>query len=82
VIALALVAAAGVVVMRVKLRPPQPAVEKRVTTNSPEAPIRWAVISPDGKYLAYAGPSEMYVRELDTGEVRQLLFRLPTRSTL
>src|SRR5499427_2407801 len=72
-IALAVVAVAGVILMRLKLRPPQPVVEKRVTTNSPEAPIRWAVISPDGKYLAYAGPSEMYVRELDTGEVRQLL---------
>src|SRR5215471_18774177 len=72
-IALAVVAVAGVVVARLKMRPPQLAIEKRVTTNSPEAPIRWAVISPDGKYLAYAGPSEMYVRELDTGEVRQLL---------
>lgn len=66
------VAVAGVIVTRLKLRPPQPVVEKRVTTNSPEAPIFVAEISPDGKYLAYAGPSEMYVRQLDTGEVRRL----------
>jgi len=50
----------------------QLAIETRVTSNSPEAPIQSAVISPDGKYLAYAGPSEMYVRQLDTGEVRRL----------
>src|SRR5262252_6782427 len=66
-VALAVVAVAGVVVTRLKPRPPQPAVEKRVTTNSPEAPIVWAVISPDGKYLAYCGRYEMYVRQLDTG---------------
>jgi DNA-binding winged helix-turn-helix (wHTH) protein/Tol biopolymer transport system component len=71
-LALAAVAVAGVIVTRVKGRPPQPAIERRVTTNSPEAPIRWAVISPDGKYLAYTGPSEMYIRQLDTGEVRRL----------
>ena len=71
-VALAVFAVAVIIVMRFKLRPPQPAIEKRITTNSQEAPVRWAAISPDGKYLAYAGPSEMYVRELDTGEVRQL----------
>src|SRR5215469_10318963 len=71
-VALAVVTVAVIIVLRFKLRPPQPAIEKRITTNSPEAPVRWAVISPDGKYLAYAGPSEMYVRQLDTGEVRRL----------
>lgn len=48
-IALAVVALAGVIVTRVKMRSPQPAIEKRITTNSSEAPIVWAVISPDGK---------------------------------
>jgi len=71
-IALAVVAVAGVVVARLKLRSPQLAVEKRITANSPEAPVRWAVISPDGKYLAYDSPKEMYIRQLDTGEVRRL----------
>jgi len=32
----------------------------------------WAVISPDGKYIAYDTPGEMYIRQLDTGEVRRL----------
>jgi DNA-binding winged helix-turn-helix (wHTH) protein len=71
-IALAVVAVAVIIVMRVSVRPSQLAVEKRITTNSPEAPVQYAVISPDGKYLAYAGPSELYIRQLDTGEVRRL----------
>jgi len=71
-IAVAVVAVAGLIVIRIKGRPPQPAIEKRITTNSPEAPIVWAVISPDGKYLAYAAPGELYARQLDTGEVRRL----------
>jgi Tol biopolymer transport system component len=50
----------------------QSIVEKRITANSPEAPVVWAVISPDGKYLAYCARNEMYVRQLDTGEVRRL----------
>ena len=71
-IVLAVIAVAGVIVTRVKGRPPQPAIERRITANSVEAPIRAAVISPDGKYLAYAGPNELYIRQLDTGEVRRL----------
>jgi len=71
-IALVLIAVAGVIVMRFSRRPPQPIVEKRVTANSPEAPIVASVISPDGKYLAYASPSEMYIRHLETGEVLRL----------
>jgi len=58
--------------MRVKLRPSKPAVERRITANSPEAPIIWAVISPDGKYVAYATPGDIYIRQLDTSEVRRL----------
>src|SRR5262249_14335897 len=71
-IALAVVAVSGVIVMRVKVRPQKQTIKKRITANSPEAAIRGAVISPDGKYLAYAQPNEMYVRQLDTGEVRRL----------
>jgi len=71
-VALAVIAVAGIIVIRLRGRLPQPVVEKRITTNSPEAPVQWAAISPDGKYLAYAGPSVMYVRQLDTGEVRRL----------
>src|SRR6201994_1171985 len=43
-------------------------VELRVTSNSPEAPIRSAVVSPDGKYLAYSDPTGLYLRVIATGE--------------
>lgn len=46
----------------------RPAVERRVTANPAEAPIRAAVISPDGKYLAYADTTGLYLREIASGE--------------
>ena len=46
--------------------------ERRITSNPVEVPIRAAVISPDGKFLAYADPVGVYVREIETGEVRPL----------
>ncbi len=51
------------------------AIERRVTSNSLEAPVKWAVISHDGKYLAYTDPAGMYLRVLATGETRQ--WKLP-----
>jgi DNA-binding winged helix-turn-helix (wHTH) protein/Tol biopolymer transport system component len=45
-------------------------VEKRITANPSEASIWAAVISPDGKYLAYADPGGMYLRQMDSGETR------------
>ena len=45
-----------------------PVFEKRVTANTPEAPIMAAAISPDGRYVAYSDPSGMYLRSIDTGE--------------
>jgi DNA-binding winged helix-turn-helix (wHTH) protein/Tol biopolymer transport system component len=53
----------------------RPAVEKRVTSNSSEAPVKWVVISRDGKYLAYTDPGGMYLRVLATGETRR--WKLP-----
>lgn len=50
----------------------QLAVEKRITANPAEAPIRAAVVSPDGKYLAYADSTGLYLRQIDTGEVHPL----------
>jgi DNA-binding winged helix-turn-helix (wHTH) protein len=47
-----------------------PAVEQRVTSNSPEAPVRAAVVSPDGKYVAYADPTGLYLRQISSGETR------------
>lgn len=49
--------------------------EKRLTSNSSEAPIKWAIVSRDGRYLAYTDPGGMYLRVLATGETR--LWKLP-----
>jgi DNA-binding winged helix-turn-helix (wHTH) protein/Tol biopolymer transport system component len=48
-----------------------PRAEQRVTSNSPEAPIKSAVISPDGKYLAYSDPTGLYLRHVATGETHR-----------
>ena len=46
------------------------AAERRLTANPPEAPIRDAVVSPDGKYVAYADPTGLYLRQISGGETR------------
>jgi DNA-binding winged helix-turn-helix (wHTH) protein/Tol biopolymer transport system component len=46
-------------------------VERRVTSNSPEAAILFAALSPDGKYLAYSDPTGLYLRVIATGETRR-----------
>jgi serine/threonine protein kinase/Tol biopolymer transport system component len=62
-------------------RPPKPSVEstqkpsaeltqKRLTFNSSENAVQSAVISPDGKYLAYSDPAGIHVKLLSTGEER------------
>lgn len=48
------------------------ATERRVTANPAEAPIRAAVVSPDGKYLAYADTTGLYLRQLDSGEIHRM----------
>jgi DNA-binding winged helix-turn-helix (wHTH) protein/Tol biopolymer transport system component len=45
-------------------------VEQRVTSNPSEAPIRDAVVSPDGKYVAYADPTGTYLRQISGGDTR------------
>ena len=45
--------------------------EQRVTSNPPEAPVRAAVISPDGKYVAYYDSTGLYLRQISSGEVRR-----------
>jgi DNA-binding winged helix-turn-helix (wHTH) protein/Tol biopolymer transport system component len=47
-----------------------PLMEQRVTSNPPEDPVRDAVVSPDGKYVAYADPTGLYLRQMSTGETR------------
>src|SRR5262252_2284215 len=44
------------ILWRVKRGALYPLVEKRITANPAEAPIHAAVVSPDGKYVAYADP--------------------------
>jgi hypothetical protein len=46
--------------------------ERRITANPVEAPIRAAVVSPDGKYLAYSDPTGTYLRQIENGETRPL----------
>jgi DNA-binding winged helix-turn-helix (wHTH) protein/Tol biopolymer transport system component len=55
--------------------------EKRVTANPAEAPIRAAVVSPDGKYLAYADTTGMYLRQIDSGEIHLLPLPKDFRAT-
>ena len=45
---------------------------RRVVSNSPENPIRSAVISPDGKYLAYQDNTGIFFKALQTGETHAL----------
>src|SRR5580700_6511000 len=47
--------------------------ETQLTTNSSEASLIAATISPDGKYLAYADSAGLYVRVNRTGETHPLL---------
>jgi Tol biopolymer transport system component len=49
-----------------------PLMEHRITSNPPEAPVIGASISPDGKYISYADPTGLYLRQLSTGETRPL----------
>ena len=42
--------------------------ERRLTANPLDTPILSAVLSPDGKYLAYADKTGAYLRQVDTGE--------------
>jgi len=46
--------------------------ETQLTTNSSEASVTAAAISPDGKYLAYADSAGLYVRVSRTGETHAL----------
>ena len=70
--ALAVVALAAGALWRARWGAPHPVVEKRITANSTEAPIRAAVVSPDGKYVAYADPTGVYLRQIDGGETAPL----------
>ena len=46
------------------------AIEQRLTANPSEVPVNNAVVSPDGKYLAYADATGLYLRQISSGETR------------
>src|ERR1700693_620214 len=52
------------------LKPPSELTQKRLTFNSSENRVGSAVISPDGKYLAYSDLAGSHVQLLSTGEER------------
>ncbi len=52
--------------------------EQKITANPPDAPVTGAVISPDGKYVAYSDSTGVYIRHIDSGETRPL--ELPKNS--
>jgi DNA-binding winged helix-turn-helix (wHTH) protein len=51
---------------------PHLAVEQRITENASDVPVSWPAISTDGKYLAYADPTGLYLRQISSGERRRL----------
>jgi len=46
--------------------------QRSITANPPENPVYAAAISPDGRYLAYADFTGVFVRLLETGETHSL----------
>ena len=69
---LALVAYGALLAWRRANTAPPLAIEQQITANPPEAPINAAVVSLDGKYVAYADTTGVYIRHIDTGETRPL----------
>jgi len=49
---------------------PHLATEERITSNPPETPVENAVVSRDGKYLAFHDSLRLYLRQIDNGETR------------
>jgi serine/threonine protein kinase/Tol biopolymer transport system component len=53
-------------------QPPRDFKQRQLTTNSSEAPVTAAAISPEGKYLAYADNAGIHLRLIETGEISSL----------
>ena len=70
--ALALVIYGAVVAWRLANTVRPLAIEQQITANPPEAPISAAVVSANGKFVAYSDPTGVYIRHIDSGEVRAL----------
>jgi len=72
---LAIAAAAGIVLWRFSLSKRSGArvlMQRSITANPPENPVYAAAISPDGRYLAYADFTGVFVRLFETGETHSL----------
>jgi DNA-binding winged helix-turn-helix (wHTH) protein/Tol biopolymer transport system component len=52
--------------------PPRHVTVTQLTANPPDLLVTSAKISPDGKYLAYADPTGIQVRVIDTGETQRI----------
>ena len=52
--------------------PPREPTVTQLTANPPDLPVMSALISPEGKYLAYADPTGIQVRVIDTGESQRI----------
>ena len=48
--------------------------QRRLTASSEENPVLGAVISPNGKFLAFADKTGLYLRQIDSGETHPLNF--------
>src|SRR5882724_2378577 len=48
--------------------------QRRLTASPEENPVLGAAISPDGKYLAFADRTGVYLRHIDSGETHSLVF--------
>jgi eukaryotic-like serine/threonine-protein kinase len=69
------IAAAGIVSWRFSLSKRSGArelMQRSITANPTENPVYAAAISPDGRYLAYADFTGVFVRLLETGETHSL----------
>jgi hypothetical protein len=51
---------------------PRTLTERELTANPSENPVYAASISPDGRYLAYADFTGVFLKTLETGETHSL----------
>jgi len=76
--AAALVLVGVTIVAALKLAPRQEPkrelIQRQITANPPDNPVRYAQISPDGRSVAYSDRAGIQVRRIETGETHLLRF--------